>query len=1028
MKKKLLSLSAVLLLFVTLAFTASAATIKEFKTNSTFVPVTYSSHKSTSSVTLYGNADYLCMKAYSETNKNEYFYVDIYSDSKRTKKILEYGNTFKKGTIYEDIFFDLTSLKSKNYYATSYVMKESTRYPDRLKVDPSTVKNFKIVVKRDGTSIKNMKCFMYGYENTYYGPAIYWYSVPGATKYYVYKYVDKQYKKIATVKANGEDFSYYIDKSLKDKNSSAYYKVKAVNGTGSTALSLNNVKVITLKTPKVTAEQTKSREIKVTWTKVKDSCQYTVYMKIGNGEWEKRHTTNKRTYIETNNLKNGETYYFAVVASYSGAVSGVDPTGASVMFYENPEFKTIKEVDNTIVLSWEKINGVDGYNVYKKSTEETEWTKIANVKTTEYTDKAVERNKLYTYYVKSVANGKESPMYNYMTSHAMFDVPVINDIERTDEGYAKISWDKIDGVSYKVYRKSENSRWNLIEVLDNNEYIDKDNLVNGEKYYYTVCLYKYHDGFSCEGKYDPDGKVFYYYVPVTSLSLYGVYHGIGLKWNAVKNVERYTIYRKAENGVYTLLGSTTENFYEDTTAEAETAYMYKVGYICNGTENSLSFAEIPAKLSSEYVSISQETIDVSSKWTCSVVPLGFNPETVYCVYVKTAEGWSKLSAKKNSDGKLEFNKDKTTGINEYAITSVSTDGVVMGLPENGFILEYIVPTTVDLKTDHQNYSVDISWKAIEGAEKYNIYNYDKLVATVEGDCTTYKHSKLKPSKYYEYTVGTVKGDLELRSEYAYTYLLNKPVVKVKLNSDSVYVTWKSDESRHFVYRRAEGETKWTVLTKDAGSAYIDRTVKDGKTYYYTVACNGSHSVGGRDEIGKKITFLKPTKITDVTYYSKSLQITWAKSEQADCYQIYRKVSGGSWKLVKTTKDGKTVKYKDTNVKAGTKYTYSVKVVKDGTQSVAAKKTLTFLAPPSNLTAKKADSGIKLSFGKSTGATYYYVYRKGSDGKWSNIAKIKSSTTSYTDTTAKRGVKYSYYVKAYNGGMYSYKSSTVSCKR
>ena len=121
MKKKLLTVSSVLLLLLMLVFSASAAVeIKEFKTNSTFTPVTYSGHKSTDSITLYGNADYLCMKAYSETKNNEYFCIDIYSDSKRTKKILEYVNTFKKGTTYEDIFFDLTSLKSRTYYATAY--------------------------------------------------------------------------------------------------------------------------------------------------------------------------------------------------------------------------------------------------------------------------------------------------------------------------------------------------------------------------------------------------------------------------------------------------------------------------------------------------------------------------------------------------------------------------------------------------------------------------------------------------------------------------------------------------------------------------------------------------------------------------------------------------------------------------------------------------------------------------------------------------------------------------------------------
>ena len=132
MKKKLLALTSIMLLFLTLAFSAAAVTIKEFNTKSTFTPVNYSSHKAVSEVTLYGNADYLCMKAYSETSKAEAFCIEIYSDSKRTKQILSYANTFKKGTTYEDILFDLTELKSKTYYATSYVMHRMLPFRRRI--------------------------------------------------------------------------------------------------------------------------------------------------------------------------------------------------------------------------------------------------------------------------------------------------------------------------------------------------------------------------------------------------------------------------------------------------------------------------------------------------------------------------------------------------------------------------------------------------------------------------------------------------------------------------------------------------------------------------------------------------------------------------------------------------------------------------------------------------------------------------------------------------------------------------------
>ncbi|MGN0526560.1 MAG: hypothetical protein ACI4IF_03920, partial [Acutalibacteraceae bacterium] len=66
----------------------------------------------------------------------------------------------------------------------------------------------------------------------------------------------------------------------------------------------------------------------------------------------------------------------------------------------------------------------------------------------------------------------------------------------------------------------------------------------------------------------------------------------------------------------------------------------------------------------------------------------------------------------------------------------------------------------------------------------------------------------------------------------------------------------------------------------------------------------------------------------------------------------------------------------------------------------------------------AQSGkVTVTFGKVTGAKSYAVYRKTSGGKWTKIGTTTS--TSYTDKTAKKGTTYYYTVRAVNG---SYMSS------
>ena len=82
--------------------------------------------------------------------------------------------------------------------------------------------------------------------------------------------------------------------------------------------------------------------------------------------------------------------------------------------------------------------------------------------------------------------------------------------------------------------------------------------------------------------------------------------------------------------------------------------------------------------------------------------------------------------------------------------------------------------------------------------------------------------------------------------------------------------------------------------------------------------------------------------------------------------------------------------------------------------------------------------IKVSWKKASNATKYYVYyRKSGTKKWTKIASIKSSATSYTHKSSDKypiivGQKYDYTVKGYNGkykksGKYNTKGLSASTK-
>ena len=73
--------------------------------------------------------------------------------------------------------------------------------------------------------------------------------------------------------------------------------------------------------------------------------------------------------------------------------------------------------------------------------------------------------------------------------------------------------------------------------------------------------------------------------------------------------------------------------------------------------------------------------------------------------------------------------------------------------------------------------------------------------------------------------------------------------------------------------------------------------------------------------------------------------------------------------------------------------------------------------------ENTEDGIKITWGKVSGADKYYVYRKVKGGSYSKIGT--TTKTSYTDKKAKSGKKYYYYVKAVNEAGSSDSSKSLS---
>ena len=117
-----------------------------------------------------------------------------------------------------------------------------------------------------------------------------------------------------------------------------------------------------------------------------------------------------------------------------------------------------------------------------------------------------------------------------------------------------------------------------------------------------------------------------------------------------------------------------------------------------------------------------------------------------------------------------------------------------------------------------------------------------VLASVTG--TSYTDETAKPGVKYTYTVRGVAADGKtLSPSYNKTGVsATAAPATVTLTgatttaSGSITVTWnKADGAvKYRVYRKAEGETKWTGIANVSGTSYIDTNVQDRILYCYTV--------------------------------------------------------------------------------------------------------------------------------------------------------------------------------------------------
>lgn len=463
-------------------------------------------------------------------------------------------------------------------------------------------------------------------------------------------------------------------------------------------------------------------------------------------------------------------------------------------------------------------------------------------------------------------------------------------------------------------------------------------------------------------------------------------------------------------------------------------------------------------------------------------------QTVTCTYTQSrADGslkikWSGLDNvdyyeiwRDNKDAydyeKIDEVSDATSFIDDtvelgtryyYLVRPVFNDGTTGEYSKSisGVALAKTNFTKIEAKSGKK---VALTWKKVSQAEGYLIYRkdsedgkYNQIGKVTSGKTLTYTDTVKSNNKTYTYKIQAYNTNNGKQGVGAYSSTKSaKTLAKAKItgitssNEEVLKISWnKVSGAKGYIISRStkkdSGYSEIDTVSGEKTTSYTDDTVKAGKTYYYKVEAynvnSGTKGYGGAsDAVAGKTA--KRTKITSiVSTNEKTLTIKWNKITGAYGYRIKRSTDeDGTYKVVKTIKSGNTTSYKDTNVKAGKTYYYTVEtMVKTGDNICYSGDS----ASMEGRTAKKAkikyavsngSNQIEVNWGAVRGAYGYRIKRSTSkNGTYKVVATLKGkNNTTYQDKKLKTAKTYYYKIETINkvNGKkgYSGNSAAVSAK-
>ncbi|MGN1452246.1 MAG: M14 family zinc carboxypeptidase [Eubacteriales bacterium] len=306
-------------------------------------------------------------------------------------------------------------------------------------------------------------------ENTGDGIGLSWSAVPGAERYFVYRFAEGE----GMLPAGETEKLSFTDAEALPGAEYSYY-VRACCGESEGTVS-EPAGIVRLVSPVISVNSVSG--MAVCWDEVPGAEKYTVFRAL-NGEWEIIAETETAGYMDRT-VYSGREYSYCVQAD-SGQYSSVLSNEAGARYLSAIKVSA-KNSPAGVSLSWNCCDGAEGYKIWR-SDNGGKWLLAGTTGNTVFFDRKAESGDLCRYKVTAFTGDSEGN--GIETEIVRLSAPE-TEAEEVMAGVG-VSWEEVPGAEYyRVLRTTQETGWSYIASVKTPGYTDTSAILNRD-YIYAV--------------------------------------------------------------------------------------------------------------------------------------------------------------------------------------------------------------------------------------------------------------------------------------------------------------------------------------------------------------------------------------------------------------------------------------------------------------------------------------------------------------------------------------------------------------